>query len=75
MSGENFGIENHPACGYDKIILRSHDDKGYGRICSSKNDAGTPYNGMSPQETDGGEKIRSSGLFYYSNFVRLSIFR
>ena len=65
LSGESFGIENHKACGYDKIILRSYDDKGYGRLCSSKADAQLPYNGMSPQESDGngGVKIQSSGLF------------
>jgi len=64
LSGESFGIENHKACGYDKIILRSYDDKGYGRLCSSKADAQLPYNGMSPQESDGngGVKIQSSAF-------------
>jgi hypothetical protein len=54
-----FGIENQAHCGFDKLHIRSYDDKGYGRLCSSKANPNFPFNGMSSLETLGGLKIKS----------------
>jgi len=59
-SGSSFGIENQPQCGFDKLHIRSGDDKGYGRLCSSRGDSQMPYNGMAAHETFGGIKYKSS---------------
>ena len=55
----NFGIENHAACGFDKLHIRSYDDKAYGRLCSSKANSKLPFNGMASGETFGGIKLKS----------------
>lgn len=61
-AGSSFGIENQSSCGYDRLHIRSADNKGYGRLCSSAADATIPYNGMAKYETDGGTKIKSSAF-------------
>jgi len=60
LQGESFGIENHNACGNDRLHIHSIDEKRFGRLCSSKNNSKLPYNGMQPGETHGGVKIQSS---------------
>jgi hypothetical protein len=54
-----FGIENQAQCGFDKLHIRSYDDKPYGRLCSSKTNPNFPYNGMTSSETFGGIKLKS----------------
>lgn len=61
-SGSSFGIENQSSCGFDRLHIRSADNKGYGRLCSSAADSSLPYNGMSKFETDGEIKIKSSAF-------------
>lgn len=59
-TGNSFGIENQPQCGFDKLHIRSIDEKGYGRLCSSAADSKIPHNGMAAYETEGGTKIKSN---------------
>jgi len=59
VTGDSFGIENQPTCGFDRLHIRSADDKGYGRLCSAKKNGELPYNGMQSFETWGGEKLKS----------------
>ena len=62
-SGFTFGIEHQSFCGNDKLSLGYVSDDGskklFGRICSSKNNAERPYNGLMPSFSPNGEKIQS----------------
>jgi hypothetical protein len=59
QSGPSFGIENQASCGYDRLHIRSIDDKVYGRICSSRFAPEIPFNGIYKDESFNGEKYKS----------------
>ena len=54
-----FGIEHHKTCGFDKLHVQSIDGERYGRLCSTKLDAGLTYNGLSAYQTYNQVKIPS----------------
>ena len=62
-SGSSFGIEHQNFCGNDKLSLGYVSDDGskklFGRICSSRNNPQTPFNGLDALYSPNGEKINS----------------
>lgn len=62
-SGPSFGIEHHNFCGNDKLSLGYVSDDGskklFGRICSSRNNPETPFNGLVALFSPNGDKINS----------------
>lgn len=63
-SGAGFGIEHQDFCGNDKLSLGYVSDDGskklFGRICSSRKNPETPFNGLNAIYSPNYQKIRSS---------------
>jgi len=62
-SGSSFGIEHQDFCGNDKLSLGYDSDAGskklFGRICSSRKNSQTPFNGLDAMYSPNGQKIQS----------------
>jgi len=66
QTGETFGIENHRACGFDRLNIQNgaRDENGefgkYGRFCSNKHDSGKVHNALTAFNSFNGVKIQNA---------------